>query len=107
MDTLRHFRAEMPDAELFFITGADAVIEILEWKDPAGDPAAGDPDRRDAARLSPGPHARQECTSLLEQDRVRVMEIPCIGVSSSLIRERVRPGPVHQVPRSRRRREIH
>ena len=33
IDTLRDIRAQHPDAELFFITGADAVAEIMEWKD--------------------------------------------------------------------------
>ena len=32
IDTLRDLRAERPDAELFFITGADAVEQILDWK---------------------------------------------------------------------------
>ena len=33
IDTLRDIRAQHPDAELFFITGADAVAEIMQWKD--------------------------------------------------------------------------
>jgi nicotinate-nucleotide adenylyltransferase len=33
IDTLRDLRKERPDADLFFITGADAVAQILEWKD--------------------------------------------------------------------------
>ena len=33
IDTLRDLRAERPDADLFFITGADAVAQIMEWKD--------------------------------------------------------------------------
>ena len=33
IDTLRDIRAQRPDAELFFITGADAVAEIMRWKD--------------------------------------------------------------------------
>lgn len=33
VDTLRDIRAERPDAELFFITGADAIAQILDWKD--------------------------------------------------------------------------
>ena len=32
IDTLRDIRGQYPDAELFFITGADAVADILEWK---------------------------------------------------------------------------
>ncbi|MBW8873288.1 MAG: nicotinate-nucleotide adenylyltransferase, partial [Leifsonia sp.] len=33
IDTLRDLRKQRPEAELFFITGADAVAQILEWKD--------------------------------------------------------------------------
>lgn len=35
IDTLRDLRAQYPDAELFFISGADAVAQIFEWKDVA------------------------------------------------------------------------
>ena len=33
IDTLRDLRAQRPDAELYFITGADALAQILTWKD--------------------------------------------------------------------------
>jgi len=33
IDTLRDLRAMYPDAELFFITGADAIAQILSWRD--------------------------------------------------------------------------
>jgi nicotinate-nucleotide adenylyltransferase len=33
IDTLRDMRRQHPDADLFFITGADAVAQIVEWKD--------------------------------------------------------------------------
>ncbi len=33
IDTLRDLRKLHPDADLFFITGADAVAQIVEWKD--------------------------------------------------------------------------
>jgi nicotinate-nucleotide adenylyltransferase len=35
IDTLRELRAQHPHAELFFITGADALGQILQWKDAA------------------------------------------------------------------------
>lgn len=35
IDTLRDLRAQMPEDELFFITGADAMSQILEWKNSA------------------------------------------------------------------------
>ena len=34
VDTLRYFRSEHPDAEIFFILGADQLAEFHEWKDP-------------------------------------------------------------------------
>ena len=35
IDTLRDLRSQMPEDELFFITGADAMSQILEWKNVA------------------------------------------------------------------------
>ena len=32
VDTLRDLRAQRPDADYFFITGADAIEQILNWK---------------------------------------------------------------------------
>jgi len=32
IDTLRDLRTQRPDADLFFITGADALAQILSWK---------------------------------------------------------------------------
>ncbi len=91
VDTIRQLKDELPEAELFFITGADAVLEILDWKDPD--------ELLEMALLiaatRPGyPLDRlSEITGKFDrQDRVKVMEIPAIGVSSSLIRERVSRG---------------
>src|SRR3954471_4821238 len=33
IDTLRDLHASMPDAELYFITGADALSEIFTWRE--------------------------------------------------------------------------
>ena len=90
VDTVRHFHEEMPDAEIFFITGADSVLEILDWKDPEeilqmatliGATRPGYPLDRFA-----------EQSDLIRQGRVRIMEIPAIGVSSTMIRQRVDQG---------------
>lgn len=91
VDTLRHFRAELPEAELFFITGTDAVVEILEWKDPEEilELATLIAATRPGFPLDRIPGRIRE---LMEEGRVQVMEIPCIGVSSSLVRERVAAG---------------
>lgn len=91
VDTIRQLKQEIPDADLFFITGADAVLEILDWKDPE--------ELLEMATLiaatRPG-YPLDRLSDITERftrgDRVKVMEIPAIGVSSSLIRQRVSQG---------------
>ena len=34
VDTLVDLNAQRPDAELLFISGADAVAQIVQWRDP-------------------------------------------------------------------------
>lgn len=34
VDTLRQFRTAHPDAELFFLLGADQLVEFHEWQEP-------------------------------------------------------------------------
>jgi len=36
VDTLRHFRVVHPDAEIFFLLGADQLAEFHEWQEPEG-----------------------------------------------------------------------
>jgi nicotinate-nucleotide adenylyltransferase len=91
VETLRHYREEMPEAELFFITGADSVLEIIKWKDP--EELLGMATLIAATR--PGYSLERLSTQVggfLKQNRVKIMEIPSIGISSSLIRERVAKG---------------
>jgi nicotinate-nucleotide adenylyltransferase len=88
VETVRHYREELPAAELFFITGADAVGEILEWKDP--DELLTMAVLIAATRPGyPLDRISDITRHFLDQNKVRIMEIPAIGVSSSLIRERV------------------
>ncbi len=91
VDTMRHFRLELPEAELYFITGADAVIEILEWKDPREilEIATLIAATRPGYPLDSMP---AKTRAFLEEYGVQIIEIPCIGVSSSLVRERVAQG---------------
>ena len=51
VDTIRDLAAQRPGAELYFITGADALAQILSWKEPGGRAAAGPLHRRHPARL--------------------------------------------------------
>jgi nicotinate-nucleotide adenylyltransferase len=91
VDTVRHLREVDPGTELFFITGADAVLEILDWKDP--EELLGMATLIAATRPGYPLDRLSEITGRLSQsERVRVIEIPAIGVSSSLVRERVGRG---------------
>jgi nicotinate-nucleotide adenylyltransferase len=91
-DTLAALRAAFPaDTALFFITGADAVLDILTWKQPESvlercEIIAATRPGYDLTRLS------DVLSGLEGRDRVHVMEIPSIAVSSSMIRERLREG---------------
>lgn len=82
IDTLRELRAERPDAELFFITGADAVAEILDWKDSA--------ELFELAQFvavsRPG-HPLN--VSGLPEQHVSLLEVPALAISSTDCRSRV------------------
>ncbi len=86
VDTLRDIRAERgDDVDLYFITGADALTQILTW--------------RDAERLfdlahfvgctRPGVELASHAIAHLPKDRVTVMEIPALAISSTDCRQRV------------------
>jgi nicotinate-nucleotide adenylyltransferase len=85
VDTLRDLRAARPTAELFFITGADALAQILSWKD-----------NEELWQLAhfvgvtrPG---HQLSGGGLPGDRVSLMEVPAMAISSTDCRERVADG---------------
>ncbi len=83
VDTLRDLRAERgPDVELFFITGADALGQILSWRSP--DELIGLAHLVGVTR--PG-HLLADPG--LPPGRVSLVEIPALAISSSDCRERV------------------
>jgi nicotinate-nucleotide adenylyltransferase len=85
IDTLRDLRAQRPDAELFFITGADALEQILSWKDAA--------ELFGLARFIGVTRPGYELTDAhLPQDAVQLVEVPAMAISSSDCRERVAAG---------------
>jgi nicotinate-nucleotide adenylyltransferase len=90
IDTLRGLRAEVGDAELYFITGADAILQILSWKDP--EEVLGE--ARFIAATRPGYDLDRLEKELPQgfEDRVHVLEIPALAISSTDIRLRVRDG---------------
>ncbi|MFC0708026.1 nicotinate-nucleotide adenylyltransferase [Cellulomonas uda] len=85
VDTLRDLKAARPDAELFFITGADAVAQILTWKDAQELFSMA----QFVAVTRPGHTLSVEG---LPVDRVHVMEIPALAISSTDVRARERAG---------------
>lgn len=85
VDTLRAFAAE--SSQLFFITGADAILEILTWKDPDEALSLA----TFVAVTRPG-HDLADLAKLEFGDRVVVLEIPALAISSTDIRRRVAEG---------------
>lgn len=81
IDTLRDLRARRPDSDLFFITGADALSQILTWKDSA--------EMWDLAHFvgvtRPG---FDLSVSHLPQREVTLTEIPAMAISSTDVRRR-------------------
>lgn len=92
IDTLRALRElHGPAAELFFITGADAVWEIVEWKDAAD--VAGLATFIAATR--PGydlTAARGAHEHAQTRFRIEYIEVPALAISSTDLRERVATG---------------
>ncbi len=91
VDTLRDLHAELPDADLYFITGADALADIFTWRDADG--------LFELAHFvgctRPGFAVDREMLKGIPDERVTIVEIPALAISSSDCRQRrVRGEPV-------------
>jgi nicotinate-nucleotide adenylyltransferase len=85
IDTIRDIAAQRPGAELFFITGADALSQILTWKD--ADEALG------LARFVGVTRPGYELSDAhLPHDSVMLLDVPAMAISSSDCRARVAAG---------------
>ncbi|MEO8476576.1 MAG: nicotinate-nucleotide adenylyltransferase [Actinomycetota bacterium] len=87
VDTLRGMKAELgTETELFFVTGADAVLEIFQWKDPgelfelAHFIAATRPGYDIAGFSAHAP---------TKHPGITVMNVPALAISSTDIRARI------------------
>jgi nicotinate-nucleotide adenylyltransferase len=85
IDTIRDIAALRPGTQLFFITGADALAEILSWKD-----------QEEAVRMArfigvtrPG---YELSDAHLPVDTVTLVDVPAMAISSTACRDRVRAG---------------
>lgn len=94
VDTLAELRRQYnSDTELYFITGADAMLQILQWKDGASlfemchfiaatRPGYG----LSGLKSALGPVAERFA------HRIHPLQVPALAISSTDIRERVRDG---------------
>jgi nicotinate-nucleotide adenylyltransferase len=86
IDTLRELRAiRGQDVELFFITGADALAQIMTWQD-------ADELFKLAHFVGCTRPGHQLSGAGLPNDRVSLIEIPALTISSTTCRERVGAG---------------
>ena len=91
VDTLRRIHEELPDAELFFMVGADTLRDVPNWREP-----------EEIFRLStplvvsrpgqPIPDLSALASFCSERNRPQLVEMAPIDVSSSEIRRRIAAG---------------
>lgn len=82
IDTLRDLRREYPGDELFFITGADAIGQILSWKDVE--------QMWELAHFIGVSRPGHELSlSGLSEKNVSLLEVPALAISSTDCRDRV------------------
>jgi nicotinate-nucleotide adenylyltransferase len=76
IDTLRDIHEQRPDADLYFITGADAIAQILSWKDV-------DELWRLAHFVAVSRPGHVLSVSGLPEQDVSLLEVPALAISST------------------------
>ena len=88
IDTLRDLPPQLPDADLYFITGADALSDIFTWRDAD--------ELFELAHFvgctRPGYQMDRSTLEGIPEDRVTIVEIPALAISSTDCRERTCAG---------------
>jgi nicotinate-nucleotide adenylyltransferase len=88
IDTLTDLSKLYPEAQLFFITGADALPEILTWRSPE--------EMFELAEFvgctRPGYQMDPQALEGMPKDRVTIVEIPALAISSTECRSRTARG---------------
>ena len=85
IDTLTELSRQYPDADLFFISGADAIAQILAWKEVDSIwPLA-----HFVAVTRPG-HILE--LPDVKEAKISQLEVPALAISSTAIRERAEVG---------------
>ncbi|GFG50920.1 putative nicotinate-nucleotide adenylyltransferase [Mycolicibacterium agri] len=91
-DTLRDLRAQNPDTDLFFITGADALASILTWQD--WEEMFGLARFVGVSRPGydlDGKHIKNALEELPD-DALTLVEVPALSISSTDCRKRAEEG---------------
>jgi nicotinate-nucleotide adenylyltransferase len=89
VDTLRSLRADAGDGvDLFFVSGADAILEIFQWKDPG--------ELFELAHFIAATRPGYDIAGLeahaIVHPGISVMSIPALAISSTDVRARVAAG---------------
>jgi nicotinate-nucleotide adenylyltransferase len=88
VDTLRDLAAGTPDADLYFITGADALTDIFTWRDAGG--------LFELAHFvgctRPGYEMDAAALKGIPPEAVTIVEIPALAISSTDCRKRTGRG---------------
>ncbi|MBC9926786.1 MULTISPECIES: nicotinate-nucleotide adenylyltransferase [unclassified Leucobacter] len=85
VDTLRDIRKAYPNADLFFISGADAIEQIFSWKDVD--------ELWELAHFIAVSRPGHELSALgLSGENVSLLEVPALAISSTDCRSRVARG---------------
>jgi nicotinate-nucleotide adenylyltransferase len=91
VDTLSELHSKAPDNELFLIVGGDIAAGLAEWHEPERVLALST--LAIAERSGTPRGAVDEALEGLDGgDRARFFQMPTIGISSTLVRDRVRAG---------------
>lgn len=88
VDTLRDMRSQYPDADLFFITGADALAQIVTWRD--WESMFGLAHFVGVTR--PGYELDDDIIPEVHKDRISLVDIPAMAISSTDCRQRAAEG---------------
>ena len=95
IDSLRHFREACPEAELFFVMGADMLHDLPNWREAAEVCRLAIPvavRRPGAPELDFNILAGLAAPERIELFRQHQVEMPVIGISAREIRSRVAAG---------------
>jgi nicotinate-nucleotide adenylyltransferase len=88
IDTLTDLARQHPDADLYFITGADALTDILAWRSAQEMFALA----HFVGCTRPGYAVGSSTLEAMPPDRVTIVEIPALAISSTECRERTERG---------------